>query len=222
MSLTEYEDFFFAACNVDWAAESLKQDRLKALLDRADEVRIVASDTDLVFSVAGMAAVKCDGRYNVPDGEVFTAPVRESVEGHITFNAPTLYHGREFNQIRLEFGRGKIIRATAPRDEDALNRILDTDEGARYIGEFAIGVNPHIVAPMRNILFDEKIFGSIHLTPGSCYDECDNGNRSAVHWDMVKLLNGDGMILLDGVVIQKDGRFVHPELTELNPPAVTI
>jgi aminopeptidase len=130
MSLAEYEEFFFAACNVDWAAESRKQDRLKALLDRAGEVRISASDTDLCFSLAGMQAVKCDGRYNIPDGEIFTAPVRESVEGFITFNAPTLYGGREFNQIRLEFERGRIVRATAPRDVEALNRILDTDEGA--------------------------------------------------------------------------------------------
>jgi len=217
MSLAEYEDFFFAACNVDWDAESRKQERLKALLDRTDEVRIVASDTDLRFSVAGMGAVKCDGRFNIPDGEVFTAPVRESVEGSITFNAPTLYGGREFNQIRLEFERGRIVRATAPRDADALNRILDTDEGARYIGEFAIGVNPQILTPMRNILFDEKIFGSIHLTPGACYDECDNGNRSAIHWDMVKLLSGDGSIVFDGVPVQVDGLFVHPDLISLNP-----
>jgi aminopeptidase len=217
MSLAEYEEFFFAACNVDWAGESRKQDRLKALLDRANEVRICASDTDLRFSLAGMQAVKCDGRYNIPDGEVFTAPVRESVEGFITFNAPTLCGGREFNHIRLEFERGRIVRATAPRDAEALNRILDTDEGARYIGEFAIGVNPRILAPMRNILFDEKIFGSIHLTPGACYDECDNGNQSAVHWDMVKLLHGDGTIALDGEPIQVDGRFVHPDLLELNP-----
>jgi len=213
MSLAEYEDFFFAACNVDWDEESRKQVRLKELLDRTNEVRIFASDTDLKFSVAGMKAVKCDGRFNIPDGEVFTAPVRESVEGFITFNAPTLYSGREFSQVRLEFERGRIVRATSPRDEDVLNRILDTDEGARYIGEFAIGVNPQIQMPMRNILFDEKIFGSIHLTP----DECDNGNRSAIHWDMVKLLSGDGTIAFDGEPVQVDGRFVHPDLLPLNP-----
>lgn len=217
MSLSDYEDFFFAACNIDWVAESCKQDRLKDLLDRTNEVHISASDTDLTFSLAGMPAVKCDGRFNIPDGEVFTAPVRESVEGFITFNAPTLYNGREFNRIRLDFEKGRIVRASAPRDEEALNRILDTDDGARYIGEFAIGVNPHIQAPMRNILFDEKIFGSIHLTPGACYDECDNGNRSAVHWDMVKLLHNDGTIALDGDIIQRDGRFVHPDLLILNP-----
>jgi len=217
MSLEEYENFFFSACDLDWEEESKKQDRLKAILDEGREVRIVSSDTDLRFSIDGMNAVKCDGRFNIPDGEVFSAPVRDSVEGHISFNAPTLYQGREFNGIRLEFKRGKIVKATSPRDEDALNRILDTDEGARYIGEFAIGVNPRIDTPMRNILFDEKIFGSIHLTPGACYDECDNGNQSAVHWDMVKLLHGDGQILVDGVVIQNEGRFVHPTLLDLNP-----
>lgn len=217
MSLDEYEEFFFAACNLDWEVESRKQDRLKALLDEVNEIRIVASDTDLIFSVKGMEAVKCDGRFNIPDGEVFTAPVRDSVEGHIAFNVPSLYQGREFNGVRLGFEEGKIVSATAERDEEGLNRILDTDDGARYIGEFAIGVNPGIRSPMRNILFDEKIFGSIHLTPGACYDECDNGNQSAVHWDMVKLLEGDGTIYFDGEPIQSEGRFVHPELTCLNP-----
>jgi aminopeptidase len=218
MSLGEYEEFFFAACNIDWAAESRKQESLRLLLERSDEVRIRAADTDLRFSIAGMPAIKCDGRFNIPDGEVFTAPVRESVEGYITFNAPTLYAGREFNGIRLEFERGRIVRATAPNSGEALNRILDTDEGARYIGEFAIGVNPGIRTPMRNVLFDEKIFGSIHLTPGACYDECDNGNRSAVHWDMVKLLgDADCSICLDGAPILAAGRFVHSDLLSLNP-----
>lgn len=217
MSLEEYEDYVFAACCIDWAAESKKQERLKRLMDKTDRVRITASDTDLTFSLKGMPGIKCDGIHNIPDGEVFTAPVRDSVEGYITYNCPTVYQGKEFNAIRLEFSGGKIVRAAAPGMDEALNRILDTDEGARYIGEFAIGVNPGITVPARNILFDEKIFGSIHFTPGQCYDECDNGNRSAVHWDMVKLLRGDGEILFDGVLIQKDGRFVHKDLTALNP-----
>ncbi|HEX8961314.1 MAG TPA: aminopeptidase [Geobacteraceae bacterium] len=218
MSLEEYEDYLFAACCMDWRAESRKQEKLKKMMDRADRVRIKASDTDLSFSIKGMPAIKCDGRYNIPDGEVFTAPVRESVTGYITYNCPTLYQGKEFNGIRLEFERGKITKATAAGDMSGpLNKILDTDEGARYIGEFAIGVNPAITQPMRNILFDEKIFGSIHFTPGQCYDECDNGNRSAVHWDMVKLLRGDGEIWLDDELIQKDGRFTHQELAGLNP-----
>ncbi|MGD0844014.1 MAG: aminopeptidase [Geobacteraceae bacterium] len=217
MSLQEYEDYLFSACCIDWNAESKKQEKLKRLMDKADRVRIIAADTDLSFSIGGMPGIKCDGRYNIPDGEVFTAPVRDSVEGHITYNCPTLYQGKEFNGIRLEFAKGRIVKASAPGMDQFLNKILDTDEGARYIGEFAIGVNPGITQPMRNILFDEKIFGSIHFTPGQCYDECDNGNRSAVHWDMVKILKGDGEIRFDDQPIQKDGRFVHKDLLALNP-----
>lgn len=217
MSLEEYEEYLFAACCIDWQAESRKQERLKRMIDRTDLVRIRASDTDLSFSIKGMPGIKCDGRFNIPDGEVFTAPVKESVEGYITYNCPTIYHGKEFSNIRLEFSAGKIIKATSPGMEALLNGILDTDPGARYIGEFAIGVNPAIRRPMRNILFDEKIFGSIHFTPGQCYDECDNGNRSAVHWDMVKLLVDDGEIWFDDTLIQKEGRFVHKYLLPLNP-----
>jgi aminopeptidase len=217
MSLEEYEDYLFSACCIDWNSESKKQEKLKRLMDKTDRVRIIASDTDLSFSLKGMPGIKCDGRYNIPDGEVFTAPVKDSVEGHIAYNCPTIYQGKEFNNIRLAFANGKIVKAAAPGMDHDLNRILDTDEGARRIGEFAIGVNPQITEPMRNILFDEKIFGSIHFTPGQCYDECDNGNRSAVHWDMVKILKGDGEIWFDDQLIQKDGRFVHKDLLPLNP-----
>jgi aminopeptidase len=217
MSLEEYEDYVFSACCIDWAAESRKQDKLKKLMDKADRVRIKASDTDLNFSIGGLPGIKCDGRFNIPDGEVFTAPVRDSVEGYITYNCPTIYQGKEFSGIRLEFKKGRIIKAECTGMNEELNKILDSDEGARYIGEFAIGVNPGIRRPMRNILFDEKIFGSIHFTPGQCYDECDNGNKSAVHWDMVKLLSGDGEIWFDDKLIQKDGLFVPKELSCLNP-----
>jgi len=217
MSLEEYEDYVLSACCIDWQVESEKQEKLKKLMDAADRIRISATDTELSFSIKDLPGIKCDGRFNIPDGEVFTAPVKDSVEGYITYNCPTIYQGKEFNNIRLEFSRGKIVKAEAGDMSAELNRILDTDEGARYIGEFAIGVNPGIRRPMRNILFDEKIFGSIHFTPGQCYDECDNGNRSAVHWDMVKLLEGDGEIWFDELLIQKDGRFVHRELLQLNP-----
>ena len=217
MSLEEYEDYVLSSCCIDWAAESKKQEKLKKLIDRADRIRIKASDTDLSFSIKGLNGIKCDGRFNIPDGEVFTAPVKESVEGHITYNCPSIYQGKEFNGVRLEFTSGRIVKAEAGSMTADLNKILDTDEGARYIGEFAIGVNPGIRAPMRNILFDEKIFGSIHFTPGQCYDECDNGNRSAVHWDLVKLLKGDGEIWFDGMLIQKNGCFVHKDLLQLNP-----
>lgn len=217
MSLEEYEDFLFSACNMDWNEISQKQDALKCLIDEAVLVKIVASDTDLRFSIEGMTAQKCDGHRNMPDGEVYTAPLRESVEGYITYNCPSIYQGKEFNNVRFEFERGKIVKATSPGMDVELNRVLDTDEGARYIGEFAIGVNPNIRNPMRNILFDEKIFGSIHFTPGQCYEACNNGNKSAVHWDLVKILRGDGEIYFDNILIQKEGLFVHEALLDLNP-----
>jgi aminopeptidase len=217
MSLDEYEDYLFSACCIDWNAESKKQAKLKRLMDKAKEVRILAPDTDLTFSIDGLPGIKCDGRLNMPDGEVFSAPVRDSVQGHITYNCPSIYQGKEFNGVRFEFKDGRIVKAVANAGmSGALNNILDTDEGARYIGEFSLGINPGIRRPMRNILFDEKIFGSIHFTPGQAYDECDNGNRSAVHWDLVRIL-ADGEIWFDGVLIQKQGRFVHRDLLELNP-----
>jgi aminopeptidase len=217
MSLDEYEDYLFSACCIDWNAESKKQARLKKLIDKTKEIRIVEPDTDLTFSIEDLPGIKCDGRLNMPDGEVFTAPVRDSVQGHITYNCPSIYQGKEFNGVRFEFKDGRIVKACAEAGmSGALNKILDTDEGARYIGEFSLGINPGIRRPMRNILFDEKIFGSIHFTPGQAYDECDNGNRSAVHWDLVRILS-DGEIRFDGVLIQKLGRFVHKDLLVLNP-----
>jgi aminopeptidase len=186
-------------------------------MDRTKRIRIVAPDTDIAFSIDGLPGIKCDGRFNMPDGEVFTAPVRDSVQGHITYNCPSIYQGKEYNNVRFEFKDGRIVKASADGGLSAmLNKILDTDEGSRYIGEFALGINPGIRQPMRNILFDEKIFGSIHLTPGQAYDECDNGNRSAVHWDLVRIL-ADGEIWFDDVLIQKNGRFVHKDLLQLNP-----
>lgn len=218
MSLEEYEDFHFAACCVDWKQVSKKQEKLKKLIDATKMVRLVAPDTDIQFSIDGLPGIKCDGRYNMPDGEVFTAPVRDSIQGHITYNCPSIYQGKEYNNVHFEFKDGKIITATADGVgmNVSLNQILDTDPGARYVGEFALGINPGIRQPMRNILFDEKIFGSIHLTPGQAYDDCDNGNRSAVHWDLVRIM-ADGEIWFDDHLIQKNGRFVHKALLELNP-----
>lgn len=218
MSLEEYENFLFDACNIDWKSQSKKQEKLKKLMDKTENVQIRSSDTDIRFSIKGMKAMKCDGHHNIPDGEVYTAPVKNSVEGYIRYNCPSVYQGKEFNDVYLEFEKGRIVKASAPNMDKPLNKVLDTDEGARYIGEFAIGVNPNITMPMRNILFDEKIFGSIHLTPGQCYEECDNGNKSAVHWDLVKILKGDGEIIFDGKLIQKDGLFVPKTLADLNPP----
>jgi len=219
MSTDAFEDFYFNVCNLDYAKMDKAMDALKNLLDRTDKVRLTAVDTDLTFSIKGIGSKKCAGHMNIPDGEVYSAPVKNSVNGYIHYNAPSVENGIEFKDVRLEFKDGKIINATA-NDTAAVNAIFDTDEGARYVGEFALGVNPYINNPMGDILFDEKIAGSIHFTPGSCYDDCDNGNVSAVHWDLVLIQTpeyGGGEIYFDDVLIRKDGRFVIPELECLNP-----
>jgi aminopeptidase len=217
MSLEEFYDFFFGCTIYDYVGLQQKQAKLVRLMNRANQVRIKASDTDLTFSMKGMKAISCHGDKNIPDGEVYSVPVRDSVEGYLKYNTPSIYMGREFTDIRFEFEKGKIVKAEAGALTGALNKVLDTDEGARYIGEFSLGTNTGIRQPMRNALFDEKIFGSIHFTPGQAYEDCDNGNRSAIHWDLVKILVGDGEIIFDGKTIQRDGVFVHPELVELNP-----
>lgn len=222
MSTAAFEDFYFRVCNLDYAKLSKAMDALVDLMDRTDQVRIVGPGTDLTFSIKGIPTIKCDGRLNIPDGEVFTAPVRDSVNGMLTYNTPALYQGTTFTNVRFEFENGKIVKATADNHVERLNSILDTDEGARYIGEFAIGVNPFILKPMKDTLFDEKIAGSFHFTPGSCYDEAPNGNDSSVHWDLVNIQRADfggGEMHFDGVLIRKDGLFVLDELKDLNPDA---
>lgn len=219
MSTAAFEDFYFQVCTMDYAKMDKAMDSLVELMNRTDRVRITGPGTDLSFSIKDIPAVKCSGLRNIPDGEVYTAPVRDSVNGTITHNAPTPYNGFTFEQVRLTFENGKIVEATA-NDTQRLNQILDTDEGARYIGEFAIGVNPFIRNPMKDILFDEKIDGSFHFTPGQCYDTAYNGNKSSVHWDMVSIQRpewGGGEMWFDDVLIRKDGRFVIPELEILNP-----
>lgn len=219
MSTAAFENFYFEVCNLDYGKMDKAMDSLEELMNRTDQVRITGPGTDLTFSIKDIPAVKCAGLRNIPDGEVYTAPVKDSVNGTITHNAPTPYHGFTFENVCLTFENGKIVKATA-NDTERLNEILDTDEGARYIGEFAIGVNPFIRNPMKDILFDEKIDGSFHFTPGQCYDEAYNGNKSSVHWDMVSIQRpdwGGGEIWFDGVLIRKDGRFVIPELECLNP-----
>jgi aminopeptidase len=218
MSLKDLEDLYFKSCHIDWSLFSRRLTRLRRMLRRSARVHIRSSDSDLRFSIKGMPAIACEGLRNMPDGEVFTAPVRDSVEGRITYNVPCLYQGKEFDGVCLEFKRGRIVKATCRTGASAdLHKILDSDRGARYIGEFSFGLNPNIRRPIRNILFDEKIFGSIHFTPGQAYREADNGNRSCVHWDLVKNLKGDGEVFLDGRLIQKDGLFVAKELKSLNP-----
>jgi Leucyl aminopeptidase (aminopeptidase T) len=219
MSSTAFEDFYFNVCNLDYAKMAEAMTPLVTLLEKSDKVHIVGPGTDLHFSIKGVPAIKCAGSCNIPDGEVYTAPVKDSVHGHLSYNAPAVYQGVTYENIELTFKDGRIIAATANHAE-AINKIFATDDGARYIGEFALGVNPYITAPMKDTLFDEKIRGSFHFTPGNAYDEADNTNRSAIHWDLVCIQtpeHGGGEIYLDGCLIRKDGRFVLPELQGLNP-----
>lgn len=219
MSTEQFEDFYFQVCNLDYAKMSKAMDPLVELMSKTDKVRIKGEGTDLSFSIKGLPAIKCAGGSNIPDGEVYSAPVIDSVNGYLTYNTPAEYQGYTYENIRFEFKDGKIINATANNTE-RINKVLDIDEGARYIGEFALGVNPHIVKPMKDTLFDEKIMGSFHFTPGSSYDKCFNGNKSAIHWDLVCIQTpeyGGGEIWFDDVLIRKDGRFVLPELDVLNP-----
>lgn len=218
-SLESFEDFYFEVCTLDYAKMSKAMDSLVELMNRTDRVHIKGPGTDLTFSIKDIPAIKCAGEMNIPDGEVYTAPVRESMNGVISYNTPSEEQGFTYENIRFEIKDGKIIKAAA-NDNERINQLLDTDEGARYFGEFAIGVNPYILNPMKDTLFDEKIAGSFHLTPGMAYEDAPNGNDSAVHWDLVMIQRpeyGGGEIYFDDVLIRKDGLFTLPELICLNP-----
>ncbi len=219
MSTEAFEDYFFKVCTLDYARMIPGMKALKALMDKTDRVQIKGPGTDLLFSIQGIGSVMCGGDRNIPDGEVFSCPLKNSVEGHVSFNAPTIYQGTAFDSIRLDFENGRIVKATGNNTEK-LNEILDSDEGSRYIGEFSLAFNPHILHPMRDILFDEKIAGSFHFTPGQAYDIAGNGNKSRIHWDMVDIQRrdyGGGEVWFDGKLIRKDGLFVIPALKKLNP-----
>lgn len=219
MSTEAFEDFYFEVCNLDYSKMSAAMDSLVELMDKTDKVHLVGPGTDLTFSIKDIKAIKCAGELNIPDGEVYSAPVKNSVNGVVTYNTPSNYQGFTFENVKLRFKDGKIVDATANNTE-RINKVFDTDEGARYIGEFAIGVNPYILHPMQDILFDEKIDGSFHFTPGQCYDDAYNGNHSNIHWDLVNIQRpdyGGGEIYFDDVLIRKDGRFVLPDLEKLNP-----
>lgn len=219
MSTEAFENFYFDVCNLNYQKMSDAMEPLVELMNKTDKVHIKGPNTDLTFSIKDIPAIKCAGEMNIPDGEVYTAPVKDSVNGTITYNTPSPYQGFTFEQIQFTFKDGKIIDAKA-NDTERINKILDTDDGSRYIGEFAIGVNPYIQYPMKDILFDEKIDGSFHFTPGQCYDEAYNGNKSAIHWDIVMIQRpeyGGGEIYFDDVLIRKDGRFVIESLQGLNP-----
>jgi aminopeptidase len=218
MSTETFENLYFDVCTMDYAKMGRAMLPLERRMKRADRIHLKAPGTDLTFSIKGIGAKMCKGDRNIPDGEVFSCPVKTSVNGVIQFNTPTLYSGTKFENVRLELKDGKVVGATS-NNTKRLNEILDTDAGARYIGEFSLGFNPFIQNPMCDILFDEKIAGSLHFTPGQAYEECDNGNRSAVHWDMVLIQRkewGGGEVWFDGELIRKDGIFMPADLKPLN------
>ncbi len=219
MSTAEFEEFFFNVCTADYAQMARDQRPLQQRMEAADRVRISGPGTDLSFSIRDIPVVPCAGENNIPDGEVFTAPVRDSVNGTIAFNTKSRYQGTVFDGIQFEFQDGKITSARCSNETQKLNAILDSDAGARYIGEWSLGCNNAVTRPMLDTLFDEKIGGSFHLTPGNAYDEADNGNRSRIHWDLVLIQTpsyGGGEIHFDGELIRKDGRFVPEDLQGLN------
>ena len=219
MKYDYFYNYAIDVMNVDYKSLSDKIKPLKELMEKTDKVRIVGPDTDLTFSIKGMPAIPCCGTANIPDGELYTAPVKTSVNGVITYNTPSPYHGNIFNNIRLEFKDGQIVNCSTTEHNDLLKEIFDTDDGARYVGEFSLGFNPKITKPMGDILYDEKIMGSLHFTPGCCYKDCDNGNKSSVHWDLVLIQRedyGGGCIYFDHRLIRKDGKFVLDELKNLN------
>ena len=221
MSLQAFEDFYFGACLLDYSKMKKAMQPLKKLMDKTKKVRIKAPGTDLSFSIEGIKSIMCFGEVNIPDGEVYTAPVKNSINGVIQFNTDTVYDGEYFSNIRLEFKDGKIVNGTSAANNDKFQKMLNFDEGSRYMGEFALGVNPFVTKPIMDILFDEKICGSLHLAIGNSYeDETNNGNVSSIHWDLVMIQRpewGGGEIWFDDVLIRKDGKFVLKELQGLNP-----
>lgn len=221
MDTATFEDFYFDVCTLDYERMAEAAGKLVEVMSTTDLVHIEGpGDTDLHFSIKDIPVQPCCGNMNIPDGEVFTAPVKDSINGVIHYNTPSLYRGHPFKNIRLEFKDGKIIGCSADQGAEFLDEIFDTDEGARYVGEFAIGFNPYIKEAMNDILFDEKIEGSLHFTPGNAYDDACNGNKSEIHWDLVLIQRpeyGGGTISFDGEVIRKDGIFVKEELLGLNP-----
>lgn len=220
MSSEEFEDYFFNVCSIDYAKMEEAMEPLAKWMAKTDQVKIIGpNDTHLEFSINGMPQIKYAGRHNLPDGELFTAPIKESVKGRIQYNVPSVLYGINFENIIFDFQNGKIVNATSNHNKK-LNEILDQDEGARYIGEFAFGFHPYIRKPINDVLYDEKIMGSIHLTPGNAYKESDNGNQSALHWDLIMMQTpemGGGEIYFDNTLIRKDGRFVLEDLEGLNP-----
>lgn len=213
-----FAELYYDVCNLDWERFSRAMDPLKALMEKTDEVRLTAKDTDVTMSIRDIGVVKCDGQMNIPDGEVFTAPVKDSVNGVITYNAGALYAGTSWDWIRLKFEAGKIVHIDASNDVEVLEKVFDTDEGARFMGEFSFGLNPRLHEAIKDTLFDEKIYGSFHTALGQAYDTADNGNKSAIHWDLVCIQTeryGGGNVWFDGELVRENGHWVHPDLKDV-------
>lgn len=215
MSLREFEEFAYKACLVHepdpiaaWQAVSRKQQRLVDWLNDKEKIHVVGPDTDLTLKVLGRTWENCDGHENFPDGEIFTGPVEDSVNGHIRYTYPACLYGREVEDVRLWFEKGKVVKATAAKNEAFLLKMIETDEGARFVGEFAFGTNPGVKRFTKNILFDEKIGGTIHLALGKGYPETGSKNSSAIHWDMVCDLRQGGTVHVDDVLFLKDGKIL--------------
>jgi aminopeptidase len=215
MSLAAYEDFYYAACLVNdadpltaWQRQSDEVNRLAEWMGDKEEVRVTAPGTDITLNVAGRTFIPCTGEHNMPDGEFFTGPVEDSVEGEVSFSFPASYGGREVSGVRFRFEGGRVVDASAERGEDFLLETLDTDEGARRLGELGIGTNYGISTGTKEILLDEKIGGTVHMAIGMSYPETGGTNDSAVHWDMVCDLRQGGTIVVDGTELQRDGRFL--------------
>jgi len=208
MSLEEYEDFLYSATNIDWEKVRKEEMKLKRVLDKGNVIRIVGKGTDLTLGIKGRKAIPCFGERNMPDGEVFLSPLESSAEGEIYYDLPAIYQGKEVLGIRLKFKKGKVVEASAEKNEKFLIAMLDTDKGARYLGEVGIGVNYGIKHFSKDILFDEKIGGTVHLAVGRSYKDAGGKNESAIHWDMIKDLRAGGAIYVDGTMIQRNGRFL--------------
>lgn len=209
MSLSEFEDFYYRSVDIDWRKLSQEQEEIRELFQKGQEVTIKAEDTDLTMRIEGRTVVNADGKMNMPDGEVFTTPLEDSVNGHIKYTYPAIYSGREVDGVELWFEDGEVVQAKATKGEEFLLEMLATDEGAKRLGEVAVGNNFAIDRFVKNILFDEKIGGTVHLALGASYKETGGKNESAIHWDMIKDLRYGGEIYLDGELIQKDGVWVY-------------
>ncbi|MCA9737679.1 MAG: aminopeptidase [Gemmatimonadetes bacterium] len=217
-SRASFADLYYDVCNLDWERFSRAMDPLADLMRKTNQVRLTAKDTDVTLSIKDIGVVKCDGHMNIPDGEVFTAPVKDSVNGVITYNAGALYAGTSWDWIRLTYKDGKIVDIEASNDVDKLREIFATDPGASYMGEFSFGLNPGLHEAIKDTLFDEKIYGSFHTALGQCYDTAENGNRSAIHWDLVCIQTeryGGGNVWFDGQLVRENGHWIHPDLRDV-------